>query len=131
MMHPHMLNKQAINKEQIVSPRDPRFSVIDYLPKTVRETDHTIPEKPIAIEVPLSNKRIISQQGCFTLHGSEKHTIDHYFKGDSAPKIIKFLIEEKNGNDLQASLFMCGYKEDNVYQDLNSLSKRIVREWSG
>ena len=128
-MYPHQLNEITTGTSSIVSPGHPTRNGRDYLPNSIRNTADPIPQKPIAIDVPLSNKRIISQQGCFTVHGQENHSIDKYFEDVESPRIAKFEIHEKNRSKLLNSLYLAGYKEDNVYQDLNALSKRIIREW--
>lgn len=129
MMFPHQLNKITINNSGIISPYAEGFNGKDYLPKPIRMTNNVIPNKPIAIEVPLTNKRIVSQQGCFTVHGKEDDPIDKYFEDIEQPNIARFKITEGIRSKLRESLFASGYKEDNVYQDLNSLSARIIREW--
>jgi hypothetical protein len=77
----------------------------------------------------LTNQRILAQQGCFTLHGTEKKSIDEYFDIEPNPTIVKIILSDNSYRDkLLTSLYSLGFKEDNVYQDLDSLSSRIVRE---
>ncbi len=43
--------------------------------------------------------------------------------------MVKLVIDESNRDKIQEELYSLGYKEDDIYQDLNSLSRRIIREW--
>ncbi len=129
IISPHELNN-ITQKDPDVPCSLTENTVDTYLPEAIlRESNKILPLKPLAITVPLSNKRVISQEGVFTVHGSEKKSIDTYFSESNNDKIVKFIIKEDFRNKLQTQLFALGYKEDDIYQDLNSLSKRIVREW--
>jgi hypothetical protein len=86
----------------------------------------------IAITPSFTNKRIIAQKGQFTIHFSPK-PIEQLFTENNSNEIAKIIIEN---DDLLASfiredLYALGFKEDDIYQDLNSLSNRIKRERKG
>ncbi len=129
LIQPCSFNYISVGKYTVFSPKHPDFDASNYLPKDIRGNSNEIPEKPIAIEIPLVNKRMISQQGCFTIHGSNNSPIDQCFEENADIKITKIKISEKYRKSLRDSLFIAGFKEDNVYQDLTSLSQRIIREW--
>lgn len=133
-----MMDPSAFN---ILATNDPLGGDVDctlsnetldkYLPSAISNrltVDSKLPISPIALTVPLSNQRVISQEGAFTVHGSDSKRIDEYFLKES-DKIVKFIIKEENKEKIQEQLFALGYKEDYIYQDLNALSKRIIREW--
>ena len=84
---------------------------------------------PIAFKHPMSNLRIRAQKGCFTFHGHDNRSIDSYFDTMKCDYMIKIVLEN---NDLReeiiGKLYSLGFKEDDLFQDLNSLSNRIVRE---
>jgi len=106
-----------------------------YLPKSLssRLIKNPKPAKyPVCITVPLANQRVVSQEGAFTIHGEDNNSIDSYFlnaAGKEKDHIVKFVIKEEHRHRIRKQLFAVGYKEDDIYQDLNALSKRIIREW--
>jgi hypothetical protein len=131
MIYPHDLNESSID-DAFVHCTKATNKYDNYLPwplKNQHTMDSSIPEQPIAVTVPLTNRRMLSQQGCFTVHGKENHPIEHYYRNFGSEKIFKFIIKEEKRKSLRKELFSLGFKEDDVYQDLNSLSERIIREW--
>lgn len=82
----------------------------------------------IAINPSFTNRRIITQKGHFTIHFSEK-PIEEYFIGNSNDIVkIKINNDEMTAFKMRRQLYALGLKEDDIYQDLDSLSKRIIRE---
>ncbi len=82
---------------------------------------------PVAIRPSFSNRRIIAQQGQFTLHlGSMKI---EKLMGSS---LNKLLIDNSAMNRLilKRHLHSLGINEDFIYQDLNGLSRRVIRTCS-
>ncbi|WP_221076302.1 FRG domain-containing protein [Agarivorans aestuarii] len=134
MMIPGSLNKILTNHVD-VDCTITRPDLDHYLPdslasKSIKEKN--LPKTPLAITVPLANQRVVSQEGVFTIHGEEGNSIDSYFSNDSSEfkdHIVKFVIKEEHRERIRKQLYSVGYKEDDVYQDLNSLSVRIIREW--
>jgi len=130
VMQPEMLNKKNVGIEAILTPyKSPNIeglNIAGYLPKKLRSTSKNIPSKPIAIEPILSNRRIVAQQGCFTIHGRENKPINDYVNN-------KYFFKLKFGptmtrDSVMSELRVMGIKEEVIYQDLNSLSKRIIAE---
>lgn len=106
--------------------------VSKWLPLGLRKNRETqIPESPIAIKHPHVNYRIQAQKGCFTFHGTSTLGIEKYFE-DADSKLIKKLVLSDSSlrDELLSQLHALGFKEDDIYQDLNSLSSRIIREQS-
>jgi hypothetical protein len=134
-LNPTRLNKIAVNADAIIYPHDAKqydnYNLEGYLPISLRNVSVKSCEKPIAILVKSSNKRIASQQGAFTIHGSGSEKIDDMFTDDDITEIVKF---EINGKDVRDSMLMSlrtiNIREDTIYQDLNALSIRIAREYS-
>ncbi|MFW5394083.1 FRG domain-containing protein, partial [Yersinia sp. 2544 StPb PI] len=102
-----------------------------YLPIPLRLTDdheNEFESNPLAFRVPLSNRRINAQKGCFTIHGSnnegiEKVMVDNGIGSD----IYKFIFNETTASKMRSYLHRMQINEDDIYQDLNSLSRRIIR----
>lgn len=93
-----------------------------------------IPESPIALLPPHSDKRIISQQSCFTLFGTKKNG---FFK-DNMPitcpccdrKIIsKIMIDKDSRDTLLAQLKQIGISSESIYPGLEGLIKDMNYEY--
>lgn len=128
---PFVLNKNTVDKDTIFTPNlyheDDGVNVASYLPRVLCDAKTcSIPPLPIAIEPPFTNKRIIAQQGCFTVHGTKNIGINKILghKG-----VRQFVISSSSVNALRSQLCEVGINEDFIYQDLNALSQRIIREF--
>ncbi|MCC4783063.1 FRG domain-containing protein [Vibrio splendidus] len=130
-MRPQLLNELSIDYKGIVAPNDFRPTMInDYLPKYLRSNNADVPEAPVALSLPMVNQRMTSQKGVFTLHGFNKNSIDKYISNSKELGCIKIELEsEEFRQQVLQELYSSGLKEDDVYQDLNSLSTRIMREY--
>ncbi len=78
ILNPGMLNKLTFEDEGIVSARSPKvrpwLGKVNDSCNTGQNIDQ--PKNPIAISPPLSNPRMIAQQGCFTIHGTDKSALE-------------------------------------------------------
>jgi hypothetical protein len=136
VLDPFELNRRAVDRFEIPlaghSTPDSWLDLDDYLPKTLNpKNDKPLPPNAIAIDVPFSNRRIIAQQGCFTVHGSWPVAIDRQIKaGGSVDKHLALLrIRGRARSErMLASLRNLGFREETVFPDLRNLSERIVRE---
>lgn len=91
-----------------------------------------LPLKPLAINASYGSSRISSQKGCFTVHGSEKKPIDDYFKksSDHNCRIIINIDRDPGLKDIiKQQLYTLGITHEFIYQDLDSLSKRIMEDF--
>ncbi|KOO16562.1 hypothetical protein AKJ18_02510 [Vibrio xuii] len=113
-------------------PEHSNCFITGWLPVGLANTrEHVFPEAPIAIKHPPVNHRIQSQKGHFTLHGSSTLGIEEYFEKANSSCIRKFVLANNElRQPLMEQLYALGFKEDDIYQDLNSLSARIIREQS-
>lgn len=102
-----------------------------YLPSPLRsdeEESFDFEVNPLALKIPSVNRRIQAQKGVFTIHGSnqqgiEEVMIDHGLQDD----IFKFVFDEAAADKIRQSMYSMQINEDDIYQDLNSLSQRIIR----
>lgn len=128
---PNALNNISENYNGILAPNDFCGSMVDkYLPSYFTDIKTPTPSSVISLYAPLNNPRVRAQKGCFTLHGFDSKPIDDIYT-ESAPSCIA-KIKVKNINrrtNILSELFSIGIKEDDIYQDLNYLSKRIIREF--
>lgn len=142
VLPPYTLNKLTMGVASIFCPGGLKSRSIkledgselnldSYLPEALDPNDnHCIPEKPMAIESPLSYPRIKGQLGCFTVHGSSSNSIDHYFSDiEEPPYIFSIVLKTKdNRNTFLDPLLSWGINEEYIYQDLDSMVERICRE---
>jgi|694.fasta_scaffold41823_6 hypothetical protein len=145
-IQPHSFNRVVSGIETVFCPgslMSPKIKesgvALDldhYLPSAlITDDDYSdlLPEKPIAIEAPLSGDRIVAQSGCFTVHGRSQHTIDHYLKeNDQWPPFVSSFVLKTKGKlkEFTEVLYSFGLTEDFIFRDLDSLSARIKRELS-
>ncbi len=136
IMNPFALNFVAHGRESVFVPKQDYsphgFSgvVHSYLPTSLRP-DHgpgqlDIPKQPVAIEPPFSNSRITAQQGCFTVHGQDSVPLNDI--PGLASHMHKIEIEPTATEEMRAGLEQLGFRAEWIYQDLDRLSRRIVKE---
>ena len=143
VMDPRQLNQLSVGEDEVYCPSELRSKALSlgkektlnldaYLPGALDPSDaDEYPKHPLAIETPLSSPRIRAQQGCFTIHGSSHTPLDELFLGGKfkTPHFRLIKIPDLDARDrLVKSLYGMGITEDVVYQDLDSLSRRILRE---
>jgi hypothetical protein len=144
VLPPHELNRKSLGVDGLFCPGamasrkiETPFGNVDldaYLPQALDSLDHrSLPDKPIAIEAPLTHARVRAQRGCFTVHGTSREPIDSYFTdADSEPYLAHFVLNTRGRlNAFLDPLRDWRIDEETVYQDLDSLAKRIRRELGG
>lgn len=138
ILDPYALNKYAHGKRELFvpkkdySPNGFNWVVHTYLPECLRP-DHGLsqnnsPAKPIAIEPTFSNGRLLAQQGCFTVHGTDTTPLNQIFEISNEMFMIE--IEPAKTVDIRSELEQLGFRAEWLYQDLDRLSQRIIRERS-
>lgn len=133
-MSPSDLNRITTGFESNIVPKRSleHCPTRSWLPGMLREGPTSeVPENPFAFKHPLVNPRISAQKGCFTFHGKGLKGIEEYFSSEGNDCITKLVLKtpSKRGEILE-QLYSLGFKEDDIYRDLNSLTRRIVREQS-
>lgn len=138
---PYELNRLSIGVANVYCPSELRSRTIAisddkqlkldaYLPSILDPTDTPeFPDLPIAIEPALSNSRIRAQQGCFTVHGGDDSSIADVFAKSkkTAEWVVRIEIKPASVSKVVESLFALGFTEDAVFQDLDSLARRVTR----
>ncbi|MBC8374882.1 MAG: FRG domain-containing protein [FCB group bacterium] len=123
---PGTLHNRNVSSENI------KVDHIDsYLPTSVSPLDSGIlPEEPMAIYSTLNNPRIRGQKGCFTIHGEFDTPLEEYANELRAPFFFHKIILKgsENMSSYITPLFNLGINEEHIYQDLDSMVKRIIRE---
>lgn len=131
-IRPHPMNQKSVGFNGILAPNGfKRSRIIEYLPKYLRDNNNPVPTAPVAVSLPFINKRITSQKGAFTLHGFSEESINEFYEKNQLPDIAKLCLKSEDSRvDILNDLYSIGIKEDDVYQDLNYLSTRIMREFN-
>ncbi|MNR75995.1 FRG domain protein [compost metagenome] len=129
-IEPDVMNSKSIAYDGVVMPNEFSSSSLDhYLPKYLRNNEIAVPTEPVGISLAFTNQRVTSQKGMFTLHGFNAEPIDEYYERNGLEQIAKIRLKsEEFRNNILHDLYAVGMKEDDVYQDLNSLTARIMRE---
>jgi len=103
-----------------------------YLPSPLRKEDGDNFEfevNPLAVRMPFTNKRVHAQKGCFTVHGSNSQGIEEVMLSNGLGReLVKFVFDENAAENIRITLHKMEINEDDIYQDLNSLSQRIIRK---
>lgn len=140
ILPPYMLNRLTLGADSVFCPGAYENRVIDvfeydsidldlYLPEALQpRMVRSMPKDPIAIEAPLFNNRIKSQQGCFTVHGTSEKGIEELFAG--VPRsLCRIDIPHGPGRfKLLEDLYKLGINEETVFHNLDGLCARICRE---
>lgn len=126
------LNRLTLGRPVTIVPRSGGADdfTARWLPKMLRAgSGEEVPEHVFAFKHPMSNQRINAQKGCFTFHGRSSRSIDQVFEDAGSPRIAKLVLSDSSRrNEVLGELFDLGYKEDDIYQDLSALTRRIMRE---
>jgi hypothetical protein len=136
ILNPIALNTAFHRCSMIFVPRmNPALSkagrlVTSYLPKSLQPLTRTswpvLQAPPIAIEPPFTNPRLLAQQGCFTVHGSDSSGLEQRPELASCLEAIE--IEPEQTLILRDELEQLGFRAEWLYQDLDRVAKRIARE---
>ncbi|NML43701.1 FRG domain-containing protein [Ramlibacter sp. G-1-2-2] len=135
IMNPYALNKLAHDREALFVPKldySPfgfNWTVHSYLPDSLRPEhsgEPTTPRLPIAIEPPVSNSRLVAQQGCFTVHGFDATPLNKITGMEQ--HLQKIEIAAEMTAEIRSELEQLGFRAEWIYQDLDRLSRRIVQE---
>ncbi len=144
ILPPFALNKRTLGVESVFCPaglqsrrirtsKTRSVNLDAYLPQALDPADHyRLPRKPIAIEAPLTHRRIRGQLGCFTVHGSSEKPLDHYFGDNPEPPFVGKIVLRTKGKreSFLTPLLSWRIDEESIYQDLDSLAARLTREIS-
>lgn len=101
----------------------------EYLPNGLRQIGAQLPRAPIALEAPLSNQRIIAQQGCFVCFGTDSKALDEQL-GPDFDDIGVIRIPAADKAIIYDQLERIGITDDALFQDLETLGNRLMRHYA-
>lgn len=140
VMDPYELNKSTIGLDTLYCPaileanhiehNEKLIDLRSFLPPNLKPSGMpNMPDKPIAINSTQNIKRVSSQKGCFTIHGSNDGPVNDYINDDEYFHMIKIDARNKKLRDnMLNSLAALGIDEEFIYQDLDSLVRNIKRQ---
>lgn len=140
IMDPYELNRNTTGVSELYCPSiiTDRYVLTDtsgtqrsldsFLPSALRTADAGtfVPADPIAIMTTQYIKRVSAQKGCFTVHGTNQNSIDSYISAPESFQVIKIDTSKYGKSALLRSLAALGINHEFIYQDLDSLSKRVI-----
>jgi len=129
VLEPATLNRCccADQKDEVIVPGG--TTTAKYLPEklAIEKTN----ELPIAILPPLSNARIVAQQGRFTLHGKEKVAINKLAETSASPPIslARIVLDSDNLPQLWHELELAGVSWLSLFPSISSVAREV--KWHG
>ncbi len=134
VMNPYRLNFLALEIEEVFAARsnygiDEHNSFkVNYLPRPLRPLHRTdkVPAPPMAIEPAFTNRRLVSQQGCFTVHGTDPSGLERL--PGMSESLFRLEVPSRHCKRVREELEQLGFRADWIYQDLDRLSLRILKE---
>ncbi|EGR4110923.1 TPA: FRG domain-containing protein [Vibrio cholerae] len=138
VLDPFALNHKTIGQRKIYCPsamknRNINHTNLDgYLPPNLNPlSSGNTPTKPIAIQSSQHIKRVSSQKGCFTVHGTNPEHIGTYLSESEDFHMIKIDARSmEKRKEMLSVLEMMGIDEEFIFQDLDSLCEKIKRVWA-
>jgi hypothetical protein len=125
MLDPWWLTDQSVGNAAVMYVHDPEAS--GYLPKLY--SNNKLPSKPIAIIPKYISQRIVAQQSCFTLFGSDETPLEKLFKDAHDARIIRLDLIQEHIPSIKADLQTTGICETLIFPDLEALCREIRDEW--
>ena len=137
VLDPFALNENTLGQQKVFCPsvmenRQVGDTHLDsYLPPNLRPPNSgKIPEKPIAIQSSQHIKRVSSQKGCFTIHGTKTEHVGTYLSEKEDFQMIKIDARTTRARkEMLRVLATMGIDEEFIFQDLDSLCNKIKRIW--
>lgn len=134
ILNPYELNRMTCGRDTIFVPHlglgvtDPGVKLGAYLPDCLKRSDDPveIPLMPLAIEPPYTNVRMHIQQGCFTVHGQKTASLDELASVSGA--LQPLLLDAAVADTMRAELEQLGFRAEWIYQDMDRVAQRVIRE---
>ncbi|WP_330472402.1 FRG domain-containing protein [Vibrio harveyi] len=126
ILNPWRLNHYSVNREEVFSTdsmyKDESGTSITNLYKVGSDK---LPKYPVAVKPPHIDKRISTQRGCFTIHGTVKDSFLELSKKVKKPFLARIDIDAESKLTLRRELHTLGVDSFSIYPDLEGLAKAI------
>ena len=135
VLDPQSMNESLHSKSKVFVPgnyagnSEDAALIASYLPASLRADESravALPAVPIAIEPPFTNPRILAQQGCFTVHGTQSDGLN--ILKSLGNSLSRLEIAPSKIKPLRDDLDVLGVRGEWLYHDLDRLARRIVGE---
>jgi hypothetical protein len=128
-MSPWWLNKQTTGEYDLFRADDPRVNGL--APR--RQSQRLRGRLPLAITPIHANPRIVAQRGVFTIHGTERGSLDRLAKrrGRSPACLERIAIPRECVSPIRRALSISGINESLVFPELSGLCREIGADFSG
>lgn len=130
ILRPYAVNEISLKWQGVLCPENHRNDTAGWLPTgvktpTIRTSADNFSynnEWPLAIIPTLSNKRLISQKGTFTVHGIDKSPIEEFIKIHPTPDevLAKIVLQACSRESCKNHLHMLGIRRSTIYPDIDN-----------
>jgi hypothetical protein len=142
MLSPGIINFASVGCNEIISPEN-NAGVDLWLPQAIRRAEHSTfleqapnasyvydNDYPLAIYPRNDNKRLVAQQGAFTVHGRNRVPLNRYVVAacnsrQIKPQIACIVLSTKNTNKWLADLALLGVRRQNLFPDIDNFVKYV------
>jgi FRG domain len=122
ILDPAKLN-EGIRSREVVHIPDPdfRYQSVYWEGKPIKAT------RPVAIDIPFQNPRILAQRGAFTVQGSERKALD-----EQCPDVVRKVVLPVDAlNGAREFLDHANLNEYSIYPDIFGMAQHIVKQVFG
>ena len=142
ILNPSALNQASINWGGIIAPNNFPDEMGIWLPNQIRNATHLIRftegftydnRKPLAIYPKKSNRRIVAQQGTFTVHGRDRKCLLDYINTEvpSPDSVIaRIILDGAKIDECRRDLEMLGVRRSTIYPDIDNYVKHLKSVYS-
>ncbi len=117
VLDPWALNEVSIKRAELILSTEPTAK--PYL-NSKFGTDNKA-HLPIGVVPPYNSERITVQRGSFTVHGTDRHGLEHLYKD----RLAKITVPKDAALELKRELRTSGIGEFTVFPDLDGLCREI------
>jgi len=112
-------------QDYLPDPNDKKTAwILRYLPTTY--TNARRPRLPAALQPPYIDRRIAAQLSAFTIHGSDKDSLETVARTSNDPHLIKIVVPKSRAASIRRDLVTAGVVETSVFADLEGLAREIT-----
>ena len=132
VLNPCDLNNYSKDREVIyysdpITREEGDKVIDDYFYDSKNSND--LPDFPIALFPPYSNKRMTAQRSCFTIHGAIKDGFEVLMKNYEEFNLFKLRIKTSSSQKILQDLNSAGINEASIFPDLDGLSRELKSQY--
>jgi len=129
-----VLDPETVNKHlNFDGPVSPDWYDLDaYMPDLYSGRRTRVPKRPVAIDPPYLAQRVMVQRSHFTLHGSDRRSLDNIPYIRKSGRLIKVAIDVRDRDALSHmrwQLRLLGMTETVIFPDMEGLARELGQEY--